>query len=215
MEIDQLEPKPAGVQKIQKQVHQPAQKSRKRQREESGPNVETREQKRAKLQRQAVVEAKLAERPAQRTRSKTSKKEIASRSQSQSKSGKQAPNNPDSDSDESSSSEDEGDVHKLRADKFEKKISKMPANERVAAVNEEAEKIARVNGWEKRSDISKRNNGRKVYLDKKNKNLYSVDTQHGRLEKTNINGKHLGEFDFGLKQTKPADLSGRHNLIVK
>jgi hypothetical protein len=46
---------------------------------------------------------------------------------------------------------------------------------------------------------------RKRWKDKK-RNIYEWDSQHGRLEKYNKRGRHLGEFDpdTGL-QTKPAD----------
>ncbi len=47
-------------------------------------------------------------------------------------------------------------------------------------------------------------------------NLYALDTQHGRFEVVDPqNGKHLGEVNFGMAQTKPADKSGKHDLKVK
>lgn len=64
--------------------------------------------------------------------------------------------------------------------------------------------------------MMKKNKGRTIYADGKGNN-YSVDTQHGRLEKLNDRGRHQGEFDFDLdlNQTKPADKSGGHDLNVK
>ena len=49
----------------------------------------------------------------------------------------------------------------------------------------------------------------------KTKDLYAVDSQHGTFEHCNRRGKHLGEVDFDFNNTKPADTSGQHDLIVK
>jgi len=97
---------------------------------------------------------------------------------------------------------------------FEKNISTMPPGERVATVKGEAAKVADRNGWVKDRTYSKMND-REVYRDPKTGDLYSVDTQHGRFEKCTSKGKHQGEVNFDLKQTKPADSSGKHNLRVK
>ncbi len=58
---------------------------------------------------------------------------------------------------------------------------------------------------EKRKTISSGGGLRKRWKDKKG-NIFEWDSQHGRLEKYNKRGKHLGEYDpdSGL-QTKPAD----------
>ncbi len=58
---------------------------------------------------------------------------------------------------------------------FEQRISKMPVGERVAAVTEEAQRIAAARGWEKMGQISRRNGERIVYKDKNASKLYSVD----------------------------------------
>lgn len=97
---------------------------------------------------------------------------------------------------------------------FEKSIVKLSPAERVATVKSKAQEIAKNVGLVKDSKLSKIN-GRDVYKDPKTGDLYSVDTQHGRFEKTNSKGKHLGEVDFDFKSTKPADPSGNHNLKVK
>ncbi len=97
---------------------------------------------------------------------------------------------------------------------FEKSLVKLPLGKRVATVRSKAEEVAKNAGLVKDSKLSKIN-GRDMYKDPKTGDLYSVDTQHGRFEKTNSKGKHLGEFDFDFKPTKPADTSGRHNLKVK
>ncbi|MGE6630410.1 colicin E3/pyocin S6 family cytotoxin [Bacillus sp. NPDC077027] len=90
----------------------------------------------------------------------------------------------------------------------------MPPAERVAAVKIKVQEVAKSNSLIKDSKLSKMN-GRDVYKDPKTGDLYSVDTQHGRFEKTNSKGKHQGEVDFDFKQTKPADASGGHNLKIK
>ncbi|NMD72720.1 hypothetical protein HHO41_21060 [Bacillus sp. DNRA2] len=97
---------------------------------------------------------------------------------------------------------------------FEKSLVKLPPAERVAAVRTKVQEVAKNNGLIKDSKLSKIN-GRDVYKDPKTGDLYSVDTQHGRFEKTNSKGKHQGEVDFDFKPTKPADVSGGHNLKIK
>ena len=97
---------------------------------------------------------------------------------------------------------------------FEENISKMQPGERVATVKTEAAKVAEQNGWVKDRTCSKMND-REVYKDPKTGEIYSVDTQHGRFEKCNSKGKHQGEVNFDLEQTKPADSSGKHDVRVK
>lgn len=96
---------------------------------------------------------------------------------------------------------------------FDKKIAKMNINEKAAEIKIASQGIAKQNGWEKNSKLSKLNK-RDVYVDSKTKNLYAVDTQHGRFEVLNKKGKHQGEVDFNLNSTKPADKSGGHDLIM-
>lgn len=93
---------------------------------------------------------------------------------------------------------------------FEKSLVKLPPAERVATVRSKAQEVAKSAGLVKDSKLSKIN-GRTVYKDPKTGDLYSVDTQHGRFEKTNSKGKHQGE----MISTKPADASGGHNFKVK
>lgn len=90
----------------------------------------------------------------------------------------------------------------------------MPVGERIAAVKTKAAEVAERNGWFKERAYSKINN-RDVFKDPKTGELYSLDTQHGRFEKCNSKGKHQGEINIDLSQTKPADSSGSHDLIVK
>jgi RHS repeat-associated protein len=96
------------------------------------------------------------------------------------------------------------------AQAFEERIAKMPPGERVIAVNGKVAKVARKNGWEKDSKIS-RLNGRDVYKDADG-SLYAADTQHGRIEYNDKRGRHLGEYDIDGVKHKPADASGGHNL---
>ena len=98
-----------------------------------------------------------------------------------------------------------------RAGQFEKSISHLPTNERVAMVRQKMEAIVKENGW---SPTTTFNTRRKVYGDGKG-NFYSADTQHGRIEKFDDKGNHQGEFDIDLNQRKPADKSGKHDLHKK
>lgn len=97
---------------------------------------------------------------------------------------------------------------------FNEAISKMDSNERVATVKQEARAVADNKGLSKNNKLSRINN-RDVYSDPKTKDLYAVDSQHGTFEHCNRRGKHLGEVDFDFNDTKPADTSGQHDLIVK
>ncbi|OWF69242.1 adhesin [Yersinia frederiksenii] len=97
---------------------------------------------------------------------------------------------------------------------FEKGISGLPPGERVAQIKETAVKVVLENGMVKDNKLTKLNN-RDVYRGADG-NLYALDTQHGRFEVVDPqNGKHLGEVNFGMAQTKPADKSGKHDLKVK
>jgi hypothetical protein len=107
----------------------------------------------------------------------------------------------------------QGLVQQSRAAEFEKKIFRMPPGERVAAIRIEAEAVAKSRGLEFEEFVSKRNK-RIVYRDPSTKNLYSVDTQHGRFEMLNRKGKHLGEVNFDFNLTKGPDKSGMHDLEI-
>ena len=98
-------------------------------------------------------------------------------------------------------------------DDFEESLNKLPANERVAKVKEKAQKVAKEKGLVKDAKLS-RINGRDIYRDPKSGDYYSVDTQHGRFEHLNKRGKHLGEVDFEFNNTKPADISGGHDINI-
>lgn len=99
---------------------------------------------------------------------------------------------------------------KQTAKDFEESIFDKSAGERVAAVRTKADAVAKSNQWEKDNRVSKMEN-RTVYKDKDG-NYWSVDTQHGRLEKLDSKGRHQGEYDMDLNLKKPADPSGGHDL---
>ena len=97
---------------------------------------------------------------------------------------------------------------------FEKEISNLSVHEKIAKIKSTARDIAKQNSWTKNNKLSKRNK-RDVYYDSETGNYYALDTQHGRFEVVNKKGKHLGEVDFSLNATKPADKSGKHDLNVR
>ncbi|MFO0739936.1 MAG: colicin E3/pyocin S6 family cytotoxin [Labilithrix sp.] len=82
--------------------------------------------------------------------------------------------------------------------------------ERAAMARQEAQSVAKRDGLQKNGDLQSKNGGRPVY--EKNGEYYALDSQHGRWEKYDSKGRHLGEFDFGGGQTKPPDPSRRLNL---
>lgn len=64
--------------------------------------------------------------------------------------------------------------------------------------------------------IESKNKGRTIYYDSKNDVYYSLDTQHGRFEKLNSKGQHLGEVDMDLNyQEGKLDSSRGHNIKIK
>ncbi|MEO5968573.1 MAG: polymorphic toxin-type HINT domain-containing protein, partial [Bdellovibrionia bacterium] len=98
------------------------------------------------------------------------------------------------------------------AEQFEETLPGLPPGERVAKVREKASNVANEQKWTRNNKLSTMND-RPVYTDK-NGDHYSVDTQHGRLEKFDRRGRHQGELDMNLKPRKPADNSGRHDIEV-
>ncbi|KMQ16260.1 colicin E3/pyocin S6 family cytotoxin [Bacillus mycoides] len=96
---------------------------------------------------------------------------------------------------------------------FDQKIAKMNVNEKIALIKSTSMDIANQKGWKKDNKRTKMNK-REVYYDKKADTYYAIDTQHGRFEVVNSKGKHQGEVEFNLNQTKSADKSGGHDLIM-
>jgi hypothetical protein len=78
---------------------------------------------------------------------------------------------------------------------FEKLLnsSGSPA-ERVTLALTKLTEIAAENNWIKRSDLASKNGGRKIYQE--GKEFWAFDTQHGRFERFDKNGKHLGEYNI-------------------
>ena len=96
-----------------------------------------------------------------------------------------------------------------RAREFEYSIYDKIASDRVARIRDKIPELLKENGWKEYKGAYAPKD-RKVYTD--DKYLYTFDTQHGRIEKFNKRGEHLGEFDIDMNQTKPPDKSGKHNL---
>ena len=90
----------------------------------------------------------------------------------------------------------------------------MSPGERVAHVKTTLKKVADSYGWKKDNKVSTMND-RDVYRGQDGF-LYSVDTQHGRFEKTDPkSGKHLDEVDIDLEPIPgKIDRSGQHDLRV-
>ena len=97
---------------------------------------------------------------------------------------------------------------------FEASLFKLPPGERVAIVKQTAAKVVAEHGLIKDSKLTKMNN-RDVYRGTDG-NLYALDTQHGRFEVVTLQGKHVMEVNFAMKEIPDSkDKSGGHNLRVK
>ncbi|MBI6926736.1 PAAR/RHS domain-containing protein [Pseudomonas putida] len=98
---------------------------------------------------------------------------------------------------------------------FEKALAKLPTNERIALIRDMASKVASNRNWRRATNIERLNRGRTIYTD--GRHYYSVDTQHGRFERTALkSGKHLGEVDMGVNPIlNSLDPSGGHDLRIK
>lgn len=99
---------------------------------------------------------------------------------------------------------------------FYNNIRRMPAAERVAQVRTRASDYANSRGWQLKSDLKARNNGRDIYFDSQNNRYLSVDTQHGDFEILNSSGRHRGSMDLWGEQThsrhQRVDRSGGHDI---
>lgn len=104
-------------------------------------------------------------------------------------------------------------VRYTNAGEWEASISGLPPGERVGIVLSTARERAAAFGWlSPPSKIAAANKNRTLFMDKNESQLYSVDTQHGRFEVHNLDGKHLREINFDGAETSKADKSGMHNL---
>lgn len=86
----------------------------------------------------------------------------------------------------------------------------MSPAERVIAVKGKIAKVARKNGWEYDSKLS-RINDRDVYRTKDGE-LRAADTQHGRIEYTDKIGRHIDEVNIDGEFKYKTDKRGGHNL---
>ena len=91
---------------------------------------------------------------------------------------------------------------------FEKSLSNLSTSERIAKIRGVARVKAGKYKWKKNGTLNKKNPGREIYSGKDGKH-WSVDTYHGRFEKFDKNGKHLGEFDIDLKPLPNSVVPGR------
>ncbi len=84
--------------------------------------------------------------------------------------------------------------------------------ERVAMIIMQLTWVAKDNGWTK-TNLSARNGGRTIYRDGDG-NYWAFDTQHGRFEKHDNRGRHLGEYNIELVRdpSKPIKPEYRLNL---
>ena len=76
---------------------------------------------------------------------------------------------------------------------FKASLVKLPPGERVAKIKSMAEQVASSRSWTRAKNIERLNPKRTIYTD--GTNFYSLDTQHGRFEKLNKKGKHMGEAE--------------------
>jgi len=97
--------------------------------------------------------------------------------------------------------------------KFNEEKAHLGTNERVALIEKVARERAERLGFRKDNRISVLNQ-RTVFVDPATGNLFSVDTENGRFEKCNPRGEHIEEVDFNLKNTKPRDETGGHDLRI-
>jgi hypothetical protein len=91
----------------------------------------------------------------------------------------------------------DGTFHYTDAAAFEKEAferRRKSVSEGVTFILQTAAERAAAMGWTPKPQIETFNRGRTVYGD--GSSYYSVDTQHGRFEKTNLSGKHQGEVNF-------------------
>ena len=96
---------------------------------------------------------------------------------------------------------------------FEASLVKLPPGERVAKIKSMAEQVASSRSWTRAKNIERLNPKRTIYTD--GTNFYSLDTQHGRFEKLNKKGKHMGEVDMCLNEKGKQDSSGGHDIRIK
>ncbi|OOS07798.1 RHS repeat-associated core domain-containing protein [Moraxella cuniculi DSM 21768] len=99
------------------------------------------------------------------------------------------------------------------AAQWEERFSKINPAEKYNKAKGKLTKIAKRNNWIKDNKLTKIND-RDVYFNGKDK-YYYFDTQHGRFEVSDLQGKHLGEVDIDGNPTKPADNSGKHDIKCK
>ena len=96
---------------------------------------------------------------------------------------------------------------------FKASLVKLPLGERVVKIKSMAEQVASSRSWTRAKNIERLNPKRTIYTD--GTNFYSLDTQHGRFEKLNKKGKHMGEVDMCLNEKGNQDSSSEHDIRIK
>ncbi|MBX2910226.1 MAG: hypothetical protein KF706_11405 [Chitinophagales bacterium] len=104
-------------------------------------------------------------------------------------------------------------------DEFRELTKKLPANDRIAKFVEAGRDVAKNNGWQKNSKLSKMND-REVFevLDNKGKidSYRALDTEKGTFEILDKKGRHQGEANFeGIATATKGDNTGGHDIKLK
>ncbi len=100
------------------------------------------------------------------------------------------------------------------AKEFEEKISSMKNHqEALPLIKQGLRQAAKNHGWKKNNKLTKMNN-RDVY-EGKDGNLYAFDTLHGRFEKLDKRGNHLGEVNIDLQPIPGKGPKPSHGIKVK
>lgn len=96
---------------------------------------------------------------------------------------------------------------------FEASLANLPPGERVAKIKSMSDQLAGSRGWTRARNIERLNPNRTIYTD--GTSFYSLDTQHGRFEKLNKKGKHMGEVNMCLNEKGKKYSSGGHDIRSK
>ncbi|TGO03189.1 hypothetical protein PN36_11160 [Candidatus Thiomargarita nelsonii] len=101
---------------------------------------------------------------------------------------------------------------------FREQLKKHPENKN-AMIQEMAENVAEINGYQFNRFLSSHNQKMKKSLrfiyeaaEGSQKIYLSTDFEKGAFEVCNYQGKHQGEYNFNGEKTGEADKSGKHNI---
>jgi hypothetical protein len=106
-------------------------------------------------------------------------------------------------------------------EKFRNELRHLQSQEKNAIIEKLAKNVAEINGYSYNQRLSTHNQKRQKGLRSiyeagvgKQKMYLSTDFETGAFEVCNHKGWHLGEYSFGGEQTKEADNSGQHNILI-